>query len=109
MPCQPPGMVEPRSLRHAVFAGFAIRALVEQVFLAKRWLFSVRLGTFFGDCFPNSAYRASSPFTTSFGIPIVFRALMAKPARTACRSDWFQPPLEVSPARSLSDHSVITL
>jgi hypothetical protein len=37
------------------------------------------------------------------------RALMAKPAKTGCRSDRFQLPLEVSGARSLSDHSVVTL
>jgi hypothetical protein len=43
------------------------------------------------------------------GTEIVFRALMSKPAKTVRRSDWFQPPLEVSGARSLSDHSVVTL
>jgi hypothetical protein len=34
---------------------------------------------------------------------------MANPAKTACRSDQFQPRVEVGTARSLSDHTVITL
>jgi hypothetical protein len=37
------------------------------------------------------------------------RALMAKPAKTACRNDRGQPRVEVGMARSLSDHSVVTL
>ena len=43
------------------------------------------------------------------GTRIVFRALMATPAKTVRRSGRVQTTLEVFGARSLSDHSVITL
>jgi len=69
MPCQPQGAVEHQSFRHAVFEGFAIRALDRARFSAKLAA-SVIPGL--SQSFFSEAALRFNPFTTSCSIPIVF-------------------------------------